>query len=81
MLWVGRPPRTPREVAAVAIEQYAYRPDLDQATERLADYEGERLHHVFRTVAPVLPPDRPEPYVGKEFGRIVHEDPGPCRAP
>lgn len=30
MLRVGRPPRTPREAAAVAIEQYAYCPDLDQ---------------------------------------------------
>lgn len=45
-----------------------------QATEHLADYRGEALHHVFRTLAPVLPPGRPEPYVGQELGRIVYED-------
>lgn len=45
-----------------------------QATERLADYEGEALHRAFRTLAPVLPPGRPRPYVGQEAGRIVYED-------
>lgn len=46
-----------------------------QATERLTDYEGQALHRVFRTVAPVLPPGKPKPYLGQEMGRIVYEEP------
>jgi hypothetical protein len=45
-----------------------------QATETLADYQDEALHRVFRTLAPVLPPGKPEPYAGREVGRIVYED-------
>lgn len=50
-----------------------------QATESLAEYEGETLHRVFRTLAAVLPPGKPEPYVGREIGRIVYEDASLCK--
>ncbi|GAA4509141.1 hypothetical protein GCM10023191_069910 [Actinoallomurus oryzae] len=45
-----------------------------QATERIEDYEGEALRRVFRVLAPVLPPGRPEPYVGTELHRIIYKD-------
>ncbi|MFE2673368.1 hypothetical protein [Streptomyces hygroscopicus] len=46
-----------------------------KATDRLDDYTGEALRGVFRVVAPALPPGRPRPYVGREIGRLVYEDP------
>ncbi|MGW5497563.1 hypothetical protein [Streptomyces olivaceoviridis] len=46
-----------------------------RATDRLDDYTGEALRSVFRVVAPALPPGRPRPYVGREIGRLVYEDP------
>jgi hypothetical protein len=46
-----------------------------KATDHLADYTGDAVRRVFRAVAPVLPPGRPRPYVGREIGRLVYEDP------
>jgi hypothetical protein len=45
-----------------------------QATERLEDYQGDAMRRVFQTVAPVLPPGRPMPYVGEYLGRMIYED-------
>jgi hypothetical protein len=45
-----------------------------QATERLEDYQGAALRRVFQTVAPVLPPGQPKPYVGEYRGRMIYED-------
>ena len=47
-----------------------------QATERLEDYQGDALRRVFHTVAPVLPPGQPQPYVGEYLGRMIYEDAG-----
>jgi hypothetical protein len=42
MVQVGRPPRTAADVAAVAVEQYAYCPDLDQVIGTLDDVAREQ---------------------------------------
>jgi hypothetical protein len=42
MVQVGSPPRTVRDAAAVAIEQYAYCPDLDQVIGTLDDVAREQ---------------------------------------
>jgi hypothetical protein len=45
-----------------------------QATERLEDYQGDALRRVFHTLAPLLPPGEPKPYVGEYRGRMIYQD-------